>query len=229
MTVPFRATEAPPLDARRDTLVARLAERAGKLGVKTQWVSGLDEAATIVARLVEAASIEARRAVIAPGLDAARPALRQRLLAHGVNLSEIDPADPARSFAGVTVGVSEATGGIAETGSLIVADPPADRLVRMLSPKHVVLLDAARIVPGLDEAGEFLHDLIAGRADEGSRPAAGTALRPGAPFVSFITGPSRTADIEMSLTVGAHGPAELHIVVLNAERGARSPARASAE
>ena len=229
MTAPFRASEVPPLDARREVLVTRLAERAGKLGVKTYRVAGLDEAATIVAELVATAPTEARRVVIAPGLDAARPALRQRILAQGVALNEVRAADPAGSFAGVTVGVSEATGGVAETGSLIVADPPADRLVRMLSPKHVVLLDAARIVPGLDEAGEFLADLIAGRGDEGPRPASASGGQSGAPFVSFITGPSRTADIEMSLTVGAHGPAELHIVIVNAELGARNPARASAE
>ena len=219
MTAPVPPPVAAPLPARETALVERFTERAITLGARVRRVATLDEVAALVVELAVTPAVDpaaAGRVVIAPELDAAQPALRHHLLTQNLALGAVDPADPAASFAGVTVGISEALFGVAETGSVVIGDPPPDRLVRMLSPKHVVLLDAARIVPGLDEAGEFLHDLVSGRGDEGSPVSPMPGGQSGAPFVSFITGPSRTADIEMSLTVGAHGPAELHIVVLGA-------------
>lgn len=195
---------AAPLSQGRAILVDRFAGHAGKLGVKVHRIATLDEVAVIAAGLAAEASEEARGVVIAPGLDEAQPALRQHLTAREVRLEPLDVADPGPTFARVTVGISEAVMGVAETGTLVVADALPDRLVRMLSPRHIVVLDAASIVPGLDEAGERLRVLVAG---EGG---------PRANYVTFITGPSRTADIEMSLTVGAHGPAELHIAILGA-------------
>ncbi len=184
-------------------LTDHFADRAGKLGVRVHRVGGLDEIAALAAGLVAADGDAGRGAIIAPGLDAAHPDLRRQLAARGVPLEALDADDPGPTFARVAVGLSGATLGVAETGSLVVADPPADRLVRMLSPRHLVVLDAAAIVPDLDEAGERLGALIDGAG--GAR----------ANYVSFITGPSRTADIEMSLTVGAHGPAELHVAILD--------------
>jgi L-lactate dehydrogenase complex protein LldG len=73
----------------------------------------------------------------------------------------------------------------------------------MLAPVHIVILAATTVLPDLDATGALLRDLI-GAVEQPAR------------YVTFITGPSRTADIEMSLTVGAHGPAELHIAVLGA-------------
>jgi L-lactate dehydrogenase complex protein LldG len=202
MTTDSRTTIVPEQGAGPEPLVERFAERAGALGVLVHRVAGPDEVAVLVAGLVERPGEE--RVVVAPGLAASQPALAVRLQAHELMLGEVDLADPSGSFARVAVGVSEAVLGLAETGSLVVADALPDRLVRMLSPKHVVVLGAAWVVPGLDEAGEFLRQSVA--AGEGA-PAR---------YVSFITGPSRTADIEMSLTVGAHGPAELHVAILSA-------------
>ena len=192
---------------RHQDLVAQLAERTARLGVKTHQIATLDEAATLIADLATdggpaafpPAIGEPWRVAIAPSLDASHPALRQHLASREVAIGAVDPADPGGSFAGVSVGISVAAHGVAETGTLVVVDPLEDRLVRMLSPKHVVLLAIDNLLPSLDEAAERMVALIASGA---------------APYLTFITGPSRTADIEMSLTVGAHGPAELHIVVM---------------
>lgn len=194
-TAPAAATSA---------LFARFAERAGALGVKIHRVTTADEIAAVAAALAAEAGDGANGVVIAGGLDAAQPALRERLAARGVRLEALDAGDPGPVFARVAVGISEAVAGVAETGTLVVADPPDDRLVRMLSPKHIAVLDASAIVASLDEAGERLRALVGG---------AGSAR---ANYITFITGPSRTADIEMSLTVGAHGPAELHVAILGA-------------
>ncbi len=205
MTAPVPPLVVAPLGAGETALVERFVERATKLGAKVQRVATLDEVAALAAGLAATPAVDpaAGRAAIAPGLDEAQPALRRQLAARGLAIVQIDPADPAATFAGVSVGISEVLYGIAETGSAAIADPLPDRLVRMLSPKHVVILAAGAIVPGLDEAGERLRALVASGDARGA-------------FVSFITGPSRTADIEMSLTVGAHGPAEIHIAILGA-------------
>ena len=99
------------------------------------------------------------RAVIAPTLDAAQPALRQLLTTHGVSVGEVAAEQPASASVGVAVGISEALYGVGETGTLVVADGLADRLVRMLAPKHIVLLDIKNMLPSLDEAGERLRTL----------------------------------------------------------------------
>lgn len=186
-----------PAQASRDALIARFSERAGTLGVRVHRMSDVDGVAGLVAELAGGGGV-----AVAPTLAAAQDTLVARLRARQLALVEVNVADPAATFDRVTVGVSEALLGLAETGSLVITDQLPDRLVRMLSPKHVVVLRAAWIVPGLDEAGAFLRESLTG--------AEGTPAR----YVSFITGPSRTADIEMSLTVGAHGPAELHIAML---------------
>ncbi len=193
-------------------LVERFAARAEALGVRIHRVAALDEVAAIAAALAEdggPAAFPPPRgdqwsAILAPSLDNTHPALRQFLTARGVPLVAVDTAHPTTASVGIALGISAADYGIAETGSLIVADNFPDRLVRMLAPKHIALLNLADLLPGLDQAGERLQQL------------AGTAA---GRYISFITGPSRTADIEMSLTVGAHGPAELHIAIIGAAQG----------
>jgi len=188
----------------RDLLQRRFSERASKLGVSVERVTALDAVAALAAALAEAVAPDLRRVVLAPALERAYPALRAYLEACGIAITPIDTANPAATFGPLAIGISAASLGVAETGSYAIADSLADRLVRMLAYRHIVVLDAARLVYGLDEAGMWLRDRLTGADGD----AAGR-------YASFITGPSRTADIEMSLSVGAHGPAELRIVLLD--------------
>jgi L-lactate dehydrogenase complex protein LldG len=194
------ATSAPT----SDILQRRFSARVSKLGVTVARMASLDAVAALAAELAQAVTPELRRVVLAPALEEAYPALRQYLDACGITPTPIDLANPAATFGPLAIGLSAASLGVAETGSYVIADSIADRLVRMLAYRHIVVLDVARLVPGLDEAGAWLRDRFMGA--DGS--AAGR-------YASFITGPSRTADIEMSLSIGAHGPAELRIVVLD--------------
>lgn len=96
-------------------------------------------------------------------------------------------------------GVVLAKGAVAETGSIVLADDAlAPRLLSMLADVCVALLRVSDIVPSLDEAGVLLAELE----------------RDGHRYVSLVTGPSRTADIERVLTIGVQGPKALHIIVL---------------
>jgi L-lactate dehydrogenase complex protein LldG len=92
--------------------------------------------------------------------------------------------------------VSEASYGLADTGSVVLMASPEEPRARSLLPEvHVSLLREERILPGLDELFAALG---------GELPSA----------LAIVTGPSRSADIEQSLTVGVHGPGEEHVVLL---------------
>jgi len=87
---------------------------------------------------------------------------------------------------------------VAETGSVLVCERSEDRAACLLAERLWLFVPAEAIVPTLDEA------LV--------RIAA--PVREGAPYVTLMSGPSRTADIERTLTIGVHGPRGLAIVVV---------------
>jgi L-lactate dehydrogenase complex protein LldG len=95
-------------------------------------------------------------------------------------------------------GVSEASYGLADTGSVVLAASATEPRARsLLPPVHVSLLREDRVLPGLRELFEALG---------GELPSA----------LAIVTGPSRSADIEQQLVVGVHGPGEVHVVLLPA-------------
>ncbi len=97
------------------------------------------------------------------------------------------------------VGITGAFCAIAETGTLMTVsgrDTPAT--VSLLTETHVAVVAKSRIVRGMEEAWQLA------RAELGQLPRA----------VNFISGPSRTADIEQTVTLGAHGPYRVHIILV---------------
>lgn len=97
------------------------------------------------------------------------------------------------------VGVTGAFCAIAETGTLmLLSGPETPASVSLLPETHVVLLPVARIVPRMEDAWALL------RRERAGLPRA----------VNFVSGPSRTADIEQTVTLGAHGPYRVLIVLL---------------
>ncbi|WP_022666571.1 LutC/YkgG family protein [Desulfospira joergensenii] len=101
--------------------------------------------------------------------------------------------------AGIDVGLTLVDFGIAETGTLVLNSQTEDiRLASMLSEIHVAIL---RVSDLRESALSMVEDLQAMMARD-------TA------YTAFITGPSRTADIERVLTIGVHGPLELVIMLV---------------
>jgi len=99
------------------------------------------------------------------------------------------------------VGVSTAAFGIAESGSIVeFATDDAVRLVSSLPRVHVGICRKAEVIPTLREAAPRIAGFFEDHPDHGA--------------VTFISGPSRTADIEMRLTLGVHGPEVSHVIVL---------------
>ena len=94
-------------------------------------------------------------------------------------------------------GITTAQAAIAETGTLVLdSSRERNRLVSLVPPVHIAIVDASSIFQTLAEALAFIHQ------DGNISPA-----------VTFITGPSRTADIELTLAIGVHGPQELYVIV----------------
>lgn len=144
------------------------------------------------------------------------PELGERLASQGCTVI-LDGS--GESLATADVGVSTAALAVAETGSVLLAgDDLASRLVSMLPLTHVVLVPVSSVVPTLEEAAAFLRRSIQQLDSGRSR------------HISLVTGPSRTADIERVLTIGVHGPRELHVILVaqaGAAAQANRPARRS--
>jgi len=100
------------------------------------------------------------------------------------------------------VSVTAAHSAVAETGTLVLhSAATAPTTLNFLPETHIVVLEAAAVVGAYEDVWDRL------------RAARGAALLPRT--VNFITGPSRSADIEQTLQLGAHGPRRLHIILVD--------------
>ena len=97
------------------------------------------------------------------------------------------------------VGITGCFCAVAETGTLMMcSSPDTPAAVSLLPETHVAIVRAARILPYMEDAWNLA------RAELGTLPRA----------VNFISGPSRTGDIEQTIVLGAHGPYRVHLVIV---------------
>jgi len=109
-----------------------------------------------------------------------------------------------RSDGSDEVSLTPALAGIAETGTLMLTSgPERPTTLNFLPETHIVLLTADQVVGGMEEAWAKLRE----RYGRGVMPRT----------VNLITGPSRSADIEQTLQMGAHGPRRLHIILVDGQ------------
>jgi len=126
----------------------------------------------------------------APLTNAAVPALKLATVTtdHGYDVAAMEQCDAS---------ITECDALVAQTGSVLITSRSAGgRALSVLPPHHVVLVTRAQMVPDLPAAYVVL------RAKYGNHFPS---------FMSFITGPSRTGDIERILVLGAHGPKRLTV------------------
>jgi L-lactate dehydrogenase complex protein LldF len=110
-----------------------------------------------------------------------------------------------QKFIDATVGISGANIAIAETGTIVIVTNEGNAdLTTTLPPVHIALFGIDKLVATLEDAVAVLRML----------PRSGTGQIMTS-YVNWITGPSRSADIEQSLTIGIHGPSEMHCVILD--------------
>ena len=116
-----------------------------------------------------------------------------------------------RAEAADVVSVQHGFAGIAETGTLMLpAGPQRPTTLNLLPDTAIVVLRASRVVASYEDGFDRLRTENADALTGGFMPR----------NVMFVTGPSRSADIEQTLELGAHGPRRLHIVLVDDDPGA---------
>lgn len=106
-------------------------------------------------------------------------------------------------MANADIGITEVDYAIADTGTLVLlTDKNQPRSVSLLPPIHVAIVRPENLVRNIKDLFIILKSRLQNSEDITS-------------CMTFITGPSRTADIELSLTLGVHGPKELYVLILS--------------
>lgn len=208
------ATAASAADP--ETLIARFREELEALAGVTYRVNDVhaaaDQVLSIIARTEAQSGPSAprergqSRQVLGWNLEEIGvPGLNAALSVRGIVVAppEVPFHDPERTdrlgpLAEISVGLTGAHAAIAESGSIVLASGPGrGRLASLLTPFHIAILRRDRIV-------RTLEDFFAQRSEV---PTLGSNC-------VIITGPSRTADIEMTLSRGVHGPREIHVIIV---------------
>jgi len=205
-------------EERRPALLDQLARVAGLQGWRVQRTSDPEEAVGYIASLIAAAQV--RRVVRSDqevfGQVLVDPALRklavtvttiasqeERVISHGPPLTKGGVGDFREAMAAADLAITGADYAVAETGSVVLLPRRGlSRLVSALPPVHVALVRPQEVLATLDDV--FLLRRLEYHRSGGDMGS----------YLNFITGPSRTADIEQTLVVGVHGPREAHLVLL---------------
>ena len=176
--------------------VDQFRDAAVKVGAEVHQLESVDEAAAYLAARLNGTLLYSG----CPSLE--RAGLKAALQSTGVDCVDQGFRQAAPAAAG---GVTGANFGIAATGTIVLeSTDEAIRLATTLPDKHFVLLDPAKILESADAAVPLM------RRFHEQLPQA---------YLAYLTGPSRTADIERVLTIGVHGPVELHILLLEGLSG----------
>jgi L-lactate dehydrogenase complex protein LldG len=170
-----------------DELVARFVREASRMSTTVDEVEGLAAVPAAAQRYLAGQGL-AQQAVAWQALDSLDWA------AAGLSVEFRKPED--RDLVGLT-GCFCAT---AETGTLVLLSSPQTWASGALLPEtHIAVVPASRIVTGHEDAFALI------RAERGELPRA----------VNFVSGPSRTGDIEQTIILGAHGPYRVHVIVVH--------------
>jgi L-lactate dehydrogenase complex protein LldG len=192
-TLPLAATVPFVSDER--SLVETFKQQLESVGGHCIVVSNESELITALKHVfgeIEANGLETRRVALSdsPLLGV----IMRDLEAQG---HEIGVTPSATDLFQFDVGITSAQAAIAETGTLVLEQAhERNRLVSLLPPVHIAIVNAGDICATMSEA-------ITRARNESDTSSA----------ITFITGPSRTADIELTLTIGVHGPKELYVIV----------------
>ncbi len=116
------------------------------------------------------------------------------------SLGKLESKDRVEQMFKADIGITSVDCAVAETGSLMLGCAPTkERVASLLPPVHVAIVQEDQIVADLLDALQQLESI------KGDRMPAN---------ISFVTGPSKTGDIELQLTTGVHGPGEWRVIII---------------
>jgi L-lactate dehydrogenase complex protein LldG len=151
----------------------------------------------VLQREVRSVALSASPAVVSLGVESVLAEVGVEIIPLPADSATSSRLEYKRRLMTADLGITGADFGLAESGTLVVRTGQSEgRLVSLVPPVHMAILTADRLLP--DVAALIPH----------------LPHPPSSSGVIFITGPSRTADIELTLTVGVHGPRELHVLLL---------------
>jgi L-lactate dehydrogenase complex protein LldG len=175
----------------REAEIAQLLTEIEKLSGVTRRLASRDELGAALADLVK--TEEVKKATLWTTSDVVSWGVADTLKALGVEL--VSPQADKQVVAMCELGVTGVDAALPETGTLLLrSSPERPRVVSLLPRVHLAILTSAALRADL-------HQAFADAKDAG--------------YSVLVTGPSRTADIELTLTLGVHGPKSLHAWVLN--------------
>ncbi len=172
-------------------LIEQFSEAARNVGSEVISVDSVSAAANYIAGKMTGTLL------VPPFSSASRFKLRAALKKAGVTIE----VNHLRSVAAdAEAGITGVNFAIADTGTLVLESTPEDiRLATTLPPKQFALLDPQKIVADGMAAVKPLRKMHQNDPRN---------------YIAYVTGPSRTADIERVLTIGVHGPKELFIILV---------------
>ncbi len=189
--IPETARIAPRAPGDADAELDLFLSEVEKLGGKTRRLQNEAELSSALGELVEAEAV--KKATLWQTQELKELFAEETLRGAGVEI--VSPYEPYRHVAECELGVTTADFALPETGTLVLrSDAERPRVVSLLPRVHLALLR-----PSILRAD--LHQVL-------------NVLKQDGYFV-FITGPSRTSDIELTTTIGVHGPKTLYVWVLS--------------
>ena len=177
-------------------LLDEFREKAEPLGVTVLRVATGEAAAQAIADWSH--SLEVDCVIVASGVTQRMPGIGSALTSAGLRVRASASPEETRD---APLGLSMGQLAVAETGSVLLSEPsPEDRAVSMLTLAHATICPTAALVASLDSAAPLIRQL---------------SLAQGGGFLTLVTGPSRTADIERVLTVGVQGPGNVTTIFVD--------------
>lgn len=171
----------------RQDLTDDFKQNLESVGGQVSVVSGEADAAKALGNII--AQLGAKRIAIS------NSDLIGRLIPTDTTL-DVSENTPSDELFGCDLGITSAQYGIAETGTLVLESArESHRLTSLVPPIHVCILRGSNIRQTLGEILELTEKDLN-------------------PAVTFITGASRTSDIELTLAIGVHGPGELYVIII---------------
>lgn len=189
-------------DTPQEKLVEKFKQELEALSGHVHLLDDIEDTAQKILEILE--SHQAKRVIAWDNEALGLSGLREALTEDGITIVEnnLSPHGTDRKaklaeMDDIVVGLTGAHGGLADTGAVaLISGPGRGRLASLLPPVHIALLPRKNLYPSIPS---FLA-------------AHPTATADGSNLV-FIAGPSRTGDIEMTLSMGVHGPGEVHVII----------------
>ncbi|MCD4718520.1 MAG: lactate utilization protein [Desulfobacula sp.] len=185
-------------------LVRIMTKNAAAVGTIVHEIFSVSDA---IQYAIDLTIVKKLKTLACPGLDTKNRDMMSDLC----KSTDLDLLNPLLRENGPTLDTSLtwAEYGIADTGTLMVAsDSEEIRIATMLARIHIAMLPISKIRPDTVGIETELNAIL--KSDSPS-------------YTAFITGASRTADIERVLTIGVHGPVELHLLLLKTSGNKSTP------